>query len=98
LPREQYERTYVLLPPGTDAAWAVAVIEATWDEKRFTVGGSADDAGIGDLDSRRVLAVNPARWPDDLQAFFERWYPGVAYTPVMAATLAELVEALRRIE
>ncbi len=76
-PREQYERTYVLLPPGADAAWPRAVVDGSWDKHRYTVGGSADDAGIGDLDERRVIAVNPEKWPTDLLAFFEEYYPGV---------------------
>ncbi len=95
LPRVQYGRTYVLLPPGADRAWARAVVTATWDTHRFTVGGSADDAGIGDLDFRRVIAVNPTRWGGDLRAFFERYYPGVIYVPVEAETPAELGELLR---
>ncbi len=94
LPRVQYARTYVLLPPGADRRWARAVVEATWDARRFTVGGSADDAGIGDLDFRRVIAVNPTAWGDDLRAFFERFYPGVVYVPVDAESPEELVERL----
>jgi murein DD-endopeptidase MepM/ murein hydrolase activator NlpD len=93
-PREPYARTYVLLPPGADAAWARAVVDAAWDKYRFTVGGSADDAGIGDLDFRRVVAVNPAAWGDDLRAFFEHHYPGAIYVPVEAESPAELGAAL----
>jgi len=85
-PREQYQRTYVLLPPGSDVTWARAAVGATWDAHRFTVGGSADDAAIGDLDFRRVIAINPGRWGDDLEAFFETHYPGVIYVPVEAST------------
>lgn len=96
-PRVQYERIYVLLPPDADKAWALAVVRATWDARRFTVGGSADDAGIGDLDSRTVIAVNPSRWEDDLQAFFQTHYPGVRYIPVEAATPEELSTRLRTI-
>lgn len=83
-PHEQYKRTYVLLPPDADATWARAVVEATWDKRRWTVGSSADDAGIGDLDDRAVLAVNPSRWPDDLEAFFTEHYAGVTYHEVEA--------------
>jgi len=82
LPRTSYVRTYILLPPDADATWAEAVVEATWDRYRFTIGGSADDAGIGDLDVRRVIAVNPARWNGDLEAFFEIHYPGVEWIPI----------------
>lgn len=96
-PRQPYARTYVLLPPGADAAWAQAVVEATWDAHRFTIGGSADDAGIGDLDFRRVIAVNPGGWGDDLRAFFEWTYPGVIYVPVAAETPEGLAERLQRL-
>lgn len=88
--RVQYERTYVLLPPSADQEWAHAIISATWADKRYTLGGSADDAGIGDLDVKRVLAVNPSEWPGDLAAFYQTFYPGVDYTVVEAATPDEL--------
>jgi hypothetical protein len=96
-PREQYERTYVLLPPDADSSWALAVVEATWNQRHYTIGGSADDAGIGDLDVRRVIAVNPQKWSDDLQAFFKEYYPGIEYVPVSAGTPDELVTKLERL-
>ena len=89
-----YDRTYVLLPPGAGAAWASAVVAGGWDNHRFTIGGSADDAGIGDLDSRRVVAINPAAWGDGLPAFFETYYPGVIYVALVADTPQELAEKL----
>jgi hypothetical protein len=93
----------VLLPPEADAAWAQATVEATWDAHRFTIGGSADDAGIGDLDFRRVVAVNPAAWGDEssaepaaaLREFFDTHYPGVLYVSLVAETPQELAERLR---
>jgi hypothetical protein len=93
-PREQYERTYVLLPPDADAAWACAVVEATWEDRRWTVGSSADDAGIGDLDNRVVLAVNPARWPDDLESFFSAHYAGITYHELEADSPGALAAQL----
>jgi len=96
-PRVQYERTYVLLPPDADKGWVLAAIEATWDKYRFTVGGSADDAGIGDLDARRVVAVNPQRWPGDLRAFFGEYYPGVEYVVIEVDTPAGLAEELEKL-
>ncbi len=96
-PRVQYERTYVLLPPDADAAWALAVVDGTWNRFRYTIGGSADDAGIGDLDVRRVIAINPQHWPSDLQAFFEQYYPGVQYTAIEASTPEELRQKLTRL-
>jgi hypothetical protein len=95
-PREPYARTYVLLPPNADAAWARAVVDAAWDKHRFTIGGSADDAGIGDLDFRRILAVNPGDWGDNLFAFFETYYAGVSYVPVHADTPQRLAEQLEK--
>jgi hypothetical protein len=97
-PRDQYKRTYVLLPPSAGSEWAHAVVEATWDDKRFTVGASADDAGIGDLDHRNVIAVNPSRWEKSLKAFFEKHYSDVRYIPVEAETSDELRTRLRSIE
>ncbi len=97
LPREQYKRAYVLLPSDASAAWALAVVDGTWDQRRYTIGSSADDAGIGDLDVRQVIAVNPGRWPSDLRAFFEEHYPGVKYTPIEAETPAELTQKLKQL-
>lgn len=79
-PREQYKRVFVLLPPGTTVEERLAVSEAVHNAgKGWTVGNSADDAGIGDLDSRSVIALNDKRWSDDLKAFFQKYYPGVGY-------------------
>jgi len=89
-PRVQYKRTYVLLPPGAGREWAAAVVDATWDRHRYTVGSSADDAGIGDLDERGLVAVNPSGWPSNLRSFFERYYAGVEYSAVEADTAAML--------
>ena len=98
-PREQYERVYVLLPPGSGKEWATAIIEATWEEHGYTVGGSADDAGIGDLDSRKVIAVNPGLWGpgadgSGLEGFFNAHYPGLEFVTITANTPAELAQAL----
>jgi hypothetical protein len=68
-----------------------------WDEHRFTVGGSADDAGIGDLDARRVIAINPSDWADDLETFFSSFYPDVVYVPAEAGTPDELIELLEHL-
>jgi len=97
LPRVQYERTYVLLPPGVDVTWALAVVEGSWDSHQYTIGSSADDAGIGDLDARRVIAVNPGKWPTDLHAFFSEHYSGAEYVAIEAETPAELTEKLKEL-
>ncbi len=95
-PRIQYKRTYVLLPPNVGAAWARAAVDGMWDEEHYTIGNSADDAGIGDLDVRRVIAVNPQEWPgpQSLEDFFKQHYPGIEYKPVTATTPEELTQKL----
>ena len=59
LPREQYARTYVLLPPGYDSTWMHAAVEGGWNDWKYTFGGSADDAGLGQLEDKTVIIVNP---------------------------------------
>lgn len=96
LPREPYARTYVLLPPGAGREWVEAILSSgAWDRYRWTIGGSADDAGIGALDIRNVVAVNPRLWPGDLGAFFQTYYPGLRYIPIEAATPQDLAAQLR---
>lgn len=93
-PRVQYERTYILLPPSADADWALAAIGATWDDKRYTVGASADDAAVGNLDTRNIIAVNPDLWPGDLAEFYAEWYPGVSVEYINADTPEQLARLL----
>lgn len=88
--RESYRRVYVLLPPTADQKWFVAAAKGGFDG-RFTIGFSADDAGIGDLEQRHVLAVNPHHWPQVLtEAWFKQHYPGVQFTAVVANTAEDL--------
>ena len=77
-PRVQYSRTYVLLPPSATPDLLQRATLRFFDE-RCTVGFSADDAGIGDLNERVVIAVDPEGWGGDLRAWFEQYYPGVRY-------------------
>jgi murein DD-endopeptidase MepM/ murein hydrolase activator NlpD len=87
-PRVQYERTYVLVHPGADKAFMLRLMDLIGSiGDRWTVGGSADDAGIGDLDVRRVIALRPEEWPAsdgaaNLEEFFARFYPQVVYWPL----------------
>ena len=95
-PRIQYARVYVLLPQDAGVEWVTAVLESgKWDERRWTIGSSADDAGVGPRD-RTVVAVNPARWGGSLTGFFAQYYPGVRYVPIDADTPAALAEKLGR--
>jgi hypothetical protein len=88
--RLHYQRVYVLLPPTADLKWLQAAAKGSFDG-RYTIGFSADDAGIGDLENRHVLAVNPHHWPDVLTAsWFQQHYPGVQFTAVVANTPGDL--------
>lgn len=88
--RLHYKRVYVLLPPTADIKWMLAAARGGFNG-RFTVGFSADDAGIGDLENRYVLAVNPHHWQDILTAsWFHQHYPGVQFTAVVANTPTDL--------
>ena len=89
-PRIQYDRTYILMPPTAGTDMAAAAIDATWDNHRYTLGASADDSGIGDLDSKHVIAVNPEYWGDDLETFLNTYYPGCSLETVVASTPQEL--------
>lgn len=89
-PRTSYKRVYVLLPPTADVKWLLAAARGGFDG-RFTIGFSADDAGLGDLENRRVLAINPHHWPQVLtEAWFKQHYPGVRFTAVVANTPEDL--------
>jgi len=75
-PRVQYPRTYVLTPPGmvlTDQQKLRAIFPD------YTIGPSADDAGLGALDDKTVIAVDPYKWANSLQDFFAQYYPGTIY-------------------
>ncbi len=88
--RFNYRRIYVLLPPTADKKWALAAADGGHDG-RFTIGYSADDAGIGNLKERHVLAINPHHWPDVLtESWFQQHYPGVEFTAVVANTPSDL--------
>lgn len=92
-PREDYARTYVLLPPGAGGEWVQAIVDSgAWNKHHWTIGGSADDAGGGPT-QRKVIAVNPQGWPSDLKTFFDAFYPGIDYVSIVAPT----PEDLRRI-
>jgi hypothetical protein len=77
-PREDYERVFNVIPPNATPEAAGLIFIHSWTEGRQTVGGSYDDAGVGDL-SRRVAVL----WGideavrQDYVDFYEEFYPGV---------------------
>jgi hypothetical protein len=67
-------------------------------ENRVTAGFSPDDAGLGDLDVRRVVCVNPEL--TDLrvsQVWYAEYYPGVTFVPVPAKDHRALTIKLRQV-
>ena len=94
-PRVQYPRTVILLPPESGWLWVTALSDVV-AEYQTGVTYSADDAGIGDLDVRRIIAVNSHLWPDDLEEFFKGYYPGVEYYHV-AADLEDVADAVNEV-
>lgn len=71
-------------------------MRGSFDTQR-TVGFSADDAGIGNLEDRRVIAVNPHHWPNELTAdWFEEHYPGTRFYSLIAESPEEMSIKLRR--
>jgi hypothetical protein len=78
-PRVQYKRTYVLLPDDIEEE-EVAEEAISAHSSRKTLGYSADDAGIGDLDERNVEIVwrSENSWDEEaIENFFATYYPGV---------------------
>ena len=94
-PRTQYNRVYLLLPQNSSSEWIQSVISSDqWSKKLWTVGFSADDAGIGNLDQRLVLIVNPDSWGTNMSAWYDEHYPGVLYLPVSIEHPQHLTEYL----
>ena len=94
-PRLDFTRTYVLLPPTATEEWAASAAKGSF-EGRYTVGFSADDAGVGDVSERIVIGVNPHHWPETLTgAWYQQHYPGTKFVPVVANSPADLESWLR---
>ncbi len=81
-PREQYEKTGVLLPLDVTRPEAHNLLDKYYDDKR-SLFFSADDVAVGDLDKRTVIAHRPSSWPGDLKKFYEEHYPGITYIPIV---------------
>ena len=89
-PRVEYARTYWLMPQDATMEEFMQTATAAF-ASRATIGFSADDAGIGDLDSKRVILVdtskyrpdkpplkkNKSRHPAGMPEWFAKHYPGV---------------------
>lgn len=78
-PREQYKREFWLVNTGLSLEEKMRINELAIPGGK-TVGYSADDAGIGDLDSRHVVLWGfPTDVHQSYKNFFAQYYPGVTY-------------------
>jgi len=78
-PRTQYMRIYNVIPPTATLEEATHIFQAAWKRSRETVGGSYDDAGVGDLDVRvAVLHGIPEAQRQTFIEWFAEHYPGVS--------------------
>lgn len=76
-PREQYTRKVVVIPASATLARAVEIFTWAWQNGRMTVGGSYDDAGIGDLNNKTAILMDlPADQHPIFENWFDQWYPG----------------------
>lgn len=85
--QDQYERIYVLIPENYDSLWWQCVALGA-HPRRLTTGTSAQDAGNPIcLNSRSVLAINPADIGTGLtQDWFNEHYPGAIMSRIDAGT------------
>lgn len=70
-PRIQYNRLYNIIPQDATEDRAVEIFRQGWREAKQTSGGSYDDAGIGDLDSRTAVLWDI---PAGDHQMFRDWY------------------------
>lgn len=76
-PREDYKRTFFVAPPGITKAQYMELAGIAYDQNRATVGGSYDDAGIGDLpDKTAVLYGIPPERKQEFKEWYAVHYPG----------------------
>lgn len=84
-PRKQFARTYILLPESIPLEMALVAMRVA-HKMHATVGFSPDDAGMGDLDVRRVICIYPDKIEAGLdQAWYDTYYPGVKLVTVVSA-------------
>jgi hypothetical protein len=77
-PRTQYDRTVHVLPETATLEQALRVFEIAWKDGHQTVGGSYDDAGIGDLDYRAAILWGiPDEEQEQYHKWYNNWYPDV---------------------
>lgn len=77
-PRIDYPRTYNVIPQDATTEQAVGIFMEGWRESRQTAGGSADDAGIGNLTSKTANLYDiPQTQRQAYIDWYEEHYPTV---------------------
>ena len=95
LPRTQYTRKYLLMPQVTRRAYLQAIVNSGVMTKfRWTLGFSADDAGIGSLDSKSILAINSHEWGANLMQWYSINYLGCGIEQMEVTTPGQLRDNL----
>jgi len=76
-PREQYKRVYNVVPAEATTERFLEIAKIAWERGKQTVGGSYDDAGIGNLDDKTaVLWDIPSNEHEVYLQWYESFYPG----------------------
>lgn len=77
-PRIDYARVVHVAPEGATLATFQKITEVAYKSDRQTVGFSYDDAGVGDLSSRKAILWDiPANKRASFTEFYAKWYRGV---------------------
>lgn len=77
-PRIDYGRVVHVAPSNATLAAFLKIATAAYNTNKQTVGFSYDDAGVGDLSSRRAILWDiPVADRPSFISFYAQWYPGV---------------------
>jgi murein DD-endopeptidase MepM/ murein hydrolase activator NlpD len=76
-PRVQYKRVFNVVPEFADDKQAASIFRSAWRRGRESVGGSYDDAGIGDLNHKvaRLYGISDSNQQLYLN-WFDKYYRG----------------------
>ena len=80
--REPFWRTAVVIDPDLDPYDVVSGFSYVWNLFRFTIT-QPDDAGLGrGLKQKDALVLNPHKYADPIDEFFDVYYPDANYIPI----------------
>ena len=83
------------MPQTTRRAYLQAIVDSgVMTKLRWTVGFSADDAGVGHLDSKSIVAINSHEWGPSLMEWYSTNYSGCSMEEINVTTPGQLREYL----